>query len=830
MTVIVRLLGSMSIEIDQRAVRKFHSNKVPALLAYLLVEGAPVLRNNIAALLWDGYTSKAALANLRQTLTNLRRTLAPYVLIEAEHQTLYFNVDHPAFWSDVTTLQQSLRVNSTLGPEQWQTLLFTPPNDFLYNLPEIDSAPFQAWRAARRVAFRQQIEQLQQKMIAITARKTVQADADRQRNMPVDPLDTLTTLTHRLLDIRYPFLALEHEFVVAADRLQLVVALQPDLQHLPHLFPTIPTRPPSIQALLIDAWSALDLNTRTALLRCTIFRGGFTAAAAQTVADLTLDTLRQIEAHHLLRRVPNENTVAAHIPRAERFRLDEQVRHFAAIQLPTAIAAELQMRHAAYYLGWFPTSPLVAATAQETSERLYQEFENFQSAWYWAIEQNAIELLDRGFHALHYLTNWADGYLKAAVLINAAVARLRPATKANQPQPPDHQQLLARLLRFLGLCQRALGQYDQVLQVVQEALTLAVQMGDVALEIDCYTELGSVGYFAGDFSQARLLTTKALTLAQQHKLPYWQVRNLVQLGIIEQERALYPAALATFQAAADLIYQTPLPEMEEEFLKRRSLLYLAIGDFAAATRTLQQYLVVAPSLRNPDLTAMAISNCGLLALLVGDFDHAHTLLLEAHRLADACNNRRVAVVCLSLLAKVLLYLGEEVAAEAYSRQALQLAEAGAFIQTKYAAQLTLADLRIAQQQWVAAQHIYTVALRLAGGNNARAEDCAAHAGLAVAFCRQGDKTQALVHVDAALAIVDELTAIQAPQRIRLWCYQVLSALADERAPAVLTQAWSQVQSNAAAISDEGQRRSFLANVPFNRELSRLARQDMALRR
>ncbi len=61
---------------------------------------------------------------------------------------IHFNTNEPTFWSDITCLQQFFTRSDTLATGEWQTLVPTFQGEFLYNLPEINSAPFQAWRAA----------------------------------------------------------------------------------------------------------------------------------------------------------------------------------------------------------------------------------------------------------------------------------------------------------------------------------------------------------------------------------------------------------------------------------------------------------------------------------------------------------------------------------------------------------------------------------------------------------------------------------------------------------------------------------------------------------
>src|SRR5690242_12276628 len=76
-------LGPLQVTRDDQHVTGFESDKMRALLAYLLIEtDRPHRREALAALLWPDQTDMAARQSLRQALYNLRHILRP---AEADH-------------------------------------------------------------------------------------------------------------------------------------------------------------------------------------------------------------------------------------------------------------------------------------------------------------------------------------------------------------------------------------------------------------------------------------------------------------------------------------------------------------------------------------------------------------------------------------------------------------------------------------------------------------------------------------------------------------------------------------------------------------------------
>src|SRR5512141_3223049 len=100
------LLGSFRLSLDDGPVTGIKSNKARALLAYLAVEGDNAhSRQSLAGLLWPDWPDRAAISNLRYTLSNPRSSLresqtgSSFLLISRD--TLQFNASSDQ-WVDVT--------------------------------------------------------------------------------------------------------------------------------------------------------------------------------------------------------------------------------------------------------------------------------------------------------------------------------------------------------------------------------------------------------------------------------------------------------------------------------------------------------------------------------------------------------------------------------------------------------------------------------------------------------------------------------------------------------------------------------------------------------
>lgn len=162
--VVVSLFGSFKVAINGQSEVHFRSNKARALLAYLLVvHPQPVLRLTLSELLWPGYNPESARVNLRQTLANLRDSLAPYELLQADRTQVRLIIDAATVRCDVLLFNELLAacqhhahhtINQCLSCQarlQQAVALYQRP--FLENFATIDSPAFAEWVQAQRTSF-----------------------------------------------------------------------------------------------------------------------------------------------------------------------------------------------------------------------------------------------------------------------------------------------------------------------------------------------------------------------------------------------------------------------------------------------------------------------------------------------------------------------------------------------------------------------------------------------------------------------------------------------------------------------------------------------------
>lgn len=160
----VSLLGPFQAMLDGKPVIGFESNKVRALLAYLMVqEDRPHSRDVLAALLWPDQPQRNARSNLRFALANLRQNIndAQTAYLSITRETIQFN-QLSNHWLDVMVFRQAVEA----GVQKWAAAVELPGTidmlkstvrlyrgSFLEGFSIGDSLPFEEWLLLKREQF-----------------------------------------------------------------------------------------------------------------------------------------------------------------------------------------------------------------------------------------------------------------------------------------------------------------------------------------------------------------------------------------------------------------------------------------------------------------------------------------------------------------------------------------------------------------------------------------------------------------------------------------------------------------------------------------------------
>jgi DNA-binding SARP family transcriptional activator len=195
----IRLLGPFEVLLDGQRVAGFTSDKVRALLAYLAVESnQPHRRQALASLLWPNSKEKAARANLRRALSNLRTIIGDRTTDRpatiATRQTIQLEEGHH-IWVDVSAFRHLTDHNSPIDRGAFAKPISTGKlahNDIgqLAQMVETYRGPFlEGFSLPNNIAFEEWLvlkrEQLRHQFLIALHRLAVFYEAEAEYNLAI---------------------------------------------------------------------------------------------------------------------------------------------------------------------------------------------------------------------------------------------------------------------------------------------------------------------------------------------------------------------------------------------------------------------------------------------------------------------------------------------------------------------------------------------------------------------------------------------------------------------------------------------------------------------
>jgi non-specific serine/threonine protein kinase len=301
----------------------------------------------------------------------------------------------------------------------------------------------------------------------------------------------------------------------------------------------VPERHRSMRAAFDYSWKLLSEDERAAYARMSVFHGGCSRRAAQSVTGASLPVLTAMVNKSLLHRDAESGT----------FNIHELLRQIAEEHLDTSgVADTIRAAHSEYYL-----AALVAKEADlkghdqlAALEDIESDFENVRAAWLWAVDHKDHEAL---LAACESLVLFCDSRSRA----EEGKALLAAALDIAPPQAISARIRLACLpYTFFD----AFGPSKDP-AALQPLVDLAHKSGtpaDVGLALFA---LGKLVVNLPDLEKALPLFEESLTLFEQAADLHYQCLALGRIGFCHSYLGIDPeTAIQTTQRAYDIAVQT----------------------------------------------------------------------------------------------------------------------------------------------------------------------------------------------------------------------------------------------------------------------------------
>jgi predicted ATPase len=451
----------------------------------------------------------------------------------------------------------------------------------------------------------------------------------------------------------------------------------------------------TLYALIDWSYDLLSNDERLLLQRLSVFAGGWTLDAAETVcvgdsieADDVLDLMTQLVNKSLL--ICERET-----GREARYRMLETIRQYASERLLKAGEGDqARNRHFEFFLLLaeqaepFVRGPQLPAYLN----RLESDHDNMRAALEWSLSP-----ADYGEASLRLASAlfsfWEQrGYISEG---RAWLAR----TIAN-PAAPSVGAALAKALYGAGCLAGVDGGSVDAKTLLEESVKLWRALGSAGLTGLAHTlsNLGQITRNLGDPATARVLINEAIILFQEQDERWGLAWALSYMGMAVRDQEDFVLASSFVEESITLWRDLGNPFGLGSAIRARGNIALREGNYELAQRAYSDSLALMRKLGNKNAVANSLIDLGQATLCLDDGIQAKTYIQESYELIRESGNKSWLVDCFYYFGLLAGYEGNNQQAKMFLEQVLVQRRQGGSIWQRANALMGLAGVAAADGQ------------------------------------------------------------------------------------------------------------------------------------
>ncbi len=395
---------------------------------------------------------------------------------------------------------------------------------------------------------------------------------------------------------------------------EIVAEMRQNLNFLETTMGDVPERQRSLRAAFNHSWRMLPDPERDVFQQLSIFRGGFTRHASQTITGASLHDLQGLVNKSLLMVTPGG-----------RYEIHELLRQFAAEKLAQAveIADGVRDRHSAYYCNFLHdhTENWHTARQLETLTAISREADNVQAAWHWALERGEWLRLAQAVDSLGWYYEWHGRIAEGASAFQEIVDKADALASQKEAASPVIYRLWAKALAWQG--KFAMNNHD-ALQRIQDGLGLIERLELAHQEIRqekafLLHEMG-IQFYSLDRQKSRQLVEQSLALYQATGDSWGIANDLIVLGKLDWGTGHY--ALAQERILAGLALQKSRGDVRAQIAPLTNLAWIQqhLGHLEEAERLRREVLSLCQQLGDRSSLSTYTANLSYTLRWQGKFE------------------------------------------------------------------------------------------------------------------------------------------------------------------------------------------------------------------
>ncbi len=342
-----------------------------------------------------------------------------------------------------------------------------------------------------------------------------------------------------------------------------------------------PTRHLSLEAVLDHSWQLLTAHERTALARLSLFRGGFSAEAAQHVAQTDRRTLATLVEKSLVQQAGGG-----------RYDLHSLIRQLLALRLTDS--AETDQRHRTWFADRIASEFANLSSADQTAtlKRLQPDEANLRVAWQRATAAADVTHLARSVDGIAMFYSAQGLHELGRDLMQPTMAWLETADIDTRLRAT----LLVNYARFAMYMMRGTAEAGTLFH---QALALATELDDLHLTARAAQGLGFDALMAGRYKQAEAQFEQAITAAESSQSHQVHGVALQMLAFVLMRKGAYQTAHDMALRSVNLLREHGTPTDIAASLTTLGNYYNTIGRSTEATVAFEEVLHISRAHQHP---------------------------------------------------------------------------------------------------------------------------------------------------------------------------------------------------------------------------------------
>jgi predicted ATPase/DNA-binding CsgD family transcriptional regulator len=413
----------------------------------------------------------------------------------------------------------------------------------------------------------------------------------------------------------------------------------------------LPERHRSMRSVFASSWQLLSETDREVFQKLSVFRGGWTREAAESVAGASLPTLASLIDQSLVRR----NTLG-------RYEMHELLRQYGAEHLEAAGQTEaIQQGYLAYYLKLLARCERDIKAHHQSSalDTIAADFENVRHAWHLAVQQQQVVALGEALESLHLFADMRGRSHDIVPLFQEAVEQCPPFP--TEEQRAVLHRLQARLIRLI--VQGNLRIERHLRAEIDDCLAAARARQDQPEIGFCLMVSGVVARWEADETppdediRAGKLFQESTAVYEALGDPFYQAEALAwQASTTAREEVQVSQALLTRSLA-----------LRREIEDRHGIAWITLSltdvmltqlDYFACEQYAREGLALMREMGNAKGMLHALFELTEMVLFKGELEEARALAEEMRDLADKTNDLNSKMLSAGLLALLLCVMDE----------------------------------------------------------------------------------------------------------------------------------------------------------------------------